>query len=140
MEARTLMIERHCIRFRSEASVVCLRIDFMGEQSLPGLEERGVETREVCCSSVVSGLEDGRFPQVQLLQKRILVLGSCDVTCYDMEHTLQLSHRPPGELTRPRHPRGWFTQEYIIDVCVDENGGWVVDVFSQEDWCGRISS
>lgn len=26
----------------------------------------------------------------------------------------QLSQRPPGMFTRPRHPRGWFTQEYIF--------------------------
>lgn len=26
----------------------------------------------------------------------------------------QESHRPPGVLTRPRQPRGWFTHEYIL--------------------------
>jgi hypothetical protein len=30
------------------------------------------------------------------------------------ERTRQLSQRPPGMLTRPRHPRGWFTQEYML--------------------------
>lgn len=38
---------------------------------------------------------------------------------------LQLSQRPPEMLTRPRHPLGWFTQEYIfiggfeVDGCVE---------------------
>jgi len=33
-----------------------------------------------------------------------------------LELTLQLSHRPPKVFTRPRHPLGWFTQEYIVKV------------------------
>lgn len=33
-----------------------------------------------------------------------------------LELTRQLSHRPPKVFTRPRHPLGWFTQEYIVKI------------------------